>query len=106
MNDGEQADTGELARRGRLRRFGQLAARNPIGVSREVLAPTCRGSRAELELAAALRLQAAVVLLFLAVRCVHVGQAGLDLALAGHQYTLGWLAFGLGAACVAESVVV
>jgi hypothetical protein len=71
-----------------------------------VLALTFRGSRAELDRAAALRLQAAIVLLFLAVRCVHLGQAGVDLALAGRAYTVQWLAFVLGATCVAESVLV
>lgn len=80
--------------------------RNPVRVAREVFALTFRGSRGDLEHAAALRLQAAVVLLFLAVRCVHLGQAGIDLALAGHQYTVQWLAVALGGACVVESLVV
>jgi hypothetical protein len=71
-----------------------------------VLALTFRGSRAELDQAAALRLQATIVLLFLAVRCVHLGQAGVDLALAEHRYTNGWLALTLGGACAAESLVV
>lgn len=83
-----------------------LAERSPVTVSREVLVLTFRGSRAELELAAALRLQAALVLLFLAVRCVHLGQAGIDLALAGHSYTTEWLAVSLGAMCVVESLAV
>jgi hypothetical protein len=95
----------EHGKRGaRLRRA--LAERSPVTVSREVLALTFRGSRAELELAAALRLQAALVLLFLAVRCVHLGQAGIDLALAGHSYTTEWLAVSLGAMCVVESIAV
>lgn len=88
----------------RLRRA--LAERSPVTVSREALALTFRGSRADLELAAALRLQAALVLLFLAVRCVHLGQAGIDLVLAGHSYTTGWLAVSLGAMCVVESLAV
>jgi hypothetical protein len=53
---------------------------------------------------AALRLQAALVLVFLAVRCVHLGQAGIDLVLAGHSYTTEWLAVSLGAVCVVESI--
>jgi hypothetical protein len=77
-----------------------------VRVAREVLALTFRGSRAELELATALRLQAAVVLIFLAVRCVHLGQAGVDLALASHSYTTEWLAVGLGAVCLMESVAI
>jgi hypothetical protein len=96
----------EDAKRGARWIWCSLAERSPIRVSREVLALTFRGSRADLELAAALRLQAALVLLFLAVRCVHLGQAGVDLALAGHSYTTEWLALGLGAMCLAESVVV
>ncbi len=81
-----------------------VAARNPIAVAREVRELTFRGSRAELERATALRLQAAVVLLFLAARCFHLGQAGVDLALAGHAYTVEWLALLLGVACVVESL--
>ncbi len=46
------------------------------------------------------------MLLFLAVRCVHLGQAGIDLALAGHHYTVQWLAVTLAGACVIESLVV
>lgn len=88
----------------RLRRA--LAERSPVTVSREALALTFRGSRADLESAAALRLQAALVLLFLAVRCVHLGQAGIDLVLAGHSYTTEWLAVSLGAVCVVESLAV
>lgn len=88
----------------RLRRA--LGEGSPVTISREALALTFRGSRADLELAASLRLQAAVVLLFLAVRCVHLGQAGIDLALAGHSYTTEWLAISLGIMCVVESVVV
>ena len=96
----------EYGQRGARRLGRALAERSPVRVSREVLALTFRGSRAELELATALRLQAAVVLVFLAIRCVHLGQAGVDLALAGHSYTVEWLAAGLGAICVAESVAV
>ncbi len=88
----------------RLRRA--LSERSPVRVSREVLTLTFRGSRAELELATALRLQAAVVLIFLAVRCVHLGQAGVDLALAGGSYSTEWLAVGLGVACLLESAAI
>jgi hypothetical protein len=96
----------EDARRGARRIRCLLAERSPLRVAQEVLALTFRGSRADLELAAALRLQAALVLLFLAVRCVHLGQAGVDLALAGHSYTTQWLALGLGALCLVESLAV
>jgi hypothetical protein len=88
----------------RLRRA--MAERNPVTVAREALTLAFRGSRADLELAAALRLQTALVLLFLAVRCVHLGQAGIDLVLAGHSYTTEWLAISLGAVCLVESLVV
>ncbi len=83
-----------------------LAARSPIRVVREVRELTFRGSRADLQRTTALRLQAAVVLLFLAVRCFHLGQAGVDLALAGHAYTVAWLALLVGVACVVESLCV
>jgi hypothetical protein len=75
-------------------------------VAKEVRTPIFRGSRAGLERATALRLQAVVVLLFLAARCVHLGQASVDLALAGRQYTVGWLALALGVACAVESAAV
>jgi hypothetical protein len=101
-----QADNGSFARRVWRAGCAYVAERNPIRVAREVLALTFRGSRTELERATALRLQAAVLLLFLAVRCVHLGQAGVDLALAGGQYTVPWLAFALGGACLCESVAI
>jgi hypothetical protein len=88
----------------RLRRA--LVERSPVTVAREALALTFRGSRADLERATALRLQAALVLLFLAVRCVHLGQAGIDLLLAGHSYTTEWLAVSLGVMCGVESFAV
>lgn len=85
--------------------MGFLAERSPIRVWREVAALRFQGSRADLPRATALRLQAAVLLLLLAVRCVHLGQAGVDLALAGRAYSTEWLAVLLGAACLVESVV-
>jgi hypothetical protein len=81
-----------------------LVERSPARVAREVISPTFRGSRRELELATAVRLQAAVVLIFLAARCVHLGQAMVDLGLAGGVYAHEGLAIGLGAACWLESV--
>ncbi len=57
-----------------------------------------------MEIATALQLEEGMVLLFLAVRCVHLGQAGIDLALAGRSYTTEWLALTLAVICVAESV--
>ncbi len=101
----EQADSGGVALGTRRRWLGFLADRSPLRVSREVLSTTFQGSRAELESATAVRLQAAVVLVLLAVRCVHLGQAGVDLALAGRAYTVPWLAVVLGVACIAESLV-
>jgi hypothetical protein len=102
----EQSDKENVALGTQRRWLGLLAERSPIRVSREVLSTTFRGSRAELERVTAVRLQAAVVLLLLAVRCVHLGQAGVDLALAGRTYTVQWLAVALGVACLVESVVV
>jgi hypothetical protein len=50
----------------------------------------------ELELATALRLEAAVVLIFLAARCGHLGQTVVALGLAGGAYAHEGLAIGLG----------
>lgn len=95
-----------LARRAWQQTRVRVTECSPIRVTHEVRALTFRGSRAQLERATALRLQAVVALLFLAARCFHLGQAGVDLALAGRQYTVGWLALALGAACAVESVAV
>lgn len=80
-----------------------MVERRPLEVVRDVMALTFWGSRTELERLTALRLQAAFVLIFLAGRGVHLGQAGVDLALAGGAYTHDGLALGLMVACVAES---
>ena len=81
-----------------------VAERSPARIARDVLSPTFRGSRRELELATAFRLEAAVVLIFLAARCVHLGQAVVDLGLAGGAYAHERLALGVGVACWLESV--
>lgn len=81
-----------------------MAKRSPARIAREVASPRFQGSRRELELATAFRLQAAVVLIFLAARCVHLGQAVVDLGLAGGAYAHDGLAISLGAACWLESV--
>ena len=73
--------------------------------ARDAVALTFRGSRAELDRVIALRLQAVIVLIFLTTRCVHLGQAGVDLALARSAYTHEGVALALGAACGAESVL-
>ncbi|MDQ1392141.1 MAG: hypothetical protein QOF30_1118 [Acidimicrobiaceae bacterium] len=72
---------------------------------RDTLEVAFRGSRADLERVTALRLQSALVLIFLAGRCVHLAQAGVDLVLAGGAYTNVTIAVGLGAACAVESVI-
>jgi hypothetical protein len=71
----------------------------------DVVVLAFRGSRAELEVATALRLQAAILLLLLAARIVHLGQAVLDLGLAGGSYTHEGLAVALALACFVESAV-
>jgi hypothetical protein len=68
------------------------ARRSPARLVCEVAAVTFRGSRAELQSATALRLEAVIVLIFLAARGVHLGQAAVDLGLAGRTYTRAWLA--------------
>jgi hypothetical protein len=71
-----------------------------------VRAKTFQGPLAEMESGTARQLQEGIVLLFLAVRCVHLGQAGVDLALAGRSYTTEWLALTLAATCMVESAAV
>jgi hypothetical protein len=80
--------------------------RGPLGIARDVVTLTFRGSRADLARATGLRLEAALVLIFFSARCVHLGQAGVDLALAGRSYTDEPLAIGLSVACLVESVAV
>jgi hypothetical protein len=81
-----------------------LAARDPARLWRAVHEPA-RGSRDELARATAHRLEAAIVVIVLAARCVHLGQATIDLLLAVRSYTVPWLAVALGGACLAESVI-
>jgi hypothetical protein len=70
---------------------------------RDVIDLTVRGPRSELVRASALRLQAALLLIFLAARCVHLGQAGIDLLLAHSAYRDLGVAIALGVACIVES---
>jgi hypothetical protein len=77
----------------------------PVGLAREAFAPTFKGSRHNLEEVSVWRLQAALVLLLLATRCVHLAQAGIDVAAGNGAYTRPVLAEGLAVACVVESVV-
>ncbi len=105
MNSAELSDEPRLALTAWRACQAFVGARDPIAMAREV-SSKFRGSRADLEQLTWRRLQAAVVLLFLAARCVHLGQAGIDLALASHTYTVRWLALALGVACLAESAVI
>jgi hypothetical protein len=85
-----------------------VAEAAPRGVGwrlRDVLSPGFQGSRADLDVAVGRRLEVALVLVFLAARVVHLGQAGVDLALAQDAYTRPWLADLTGAACLVESGV-
>jgi hypothetical protein len=50
-----------------------------------------------------LQIQAALLLVFLAARGVHLGQAAVNLSLAGTAYTPRGLAVALAVACLAES---
>src|SRR3954464_10595793 len=78
---------------------------HPVAVVQDVMSGTFRGSRADLERSTALRLQAVIVLVFLAARLVHLGQATVDLALAGSAYTRATLAVAVAVACALESAV-
>jgi hypothetical protein len=86
-------------------RIGGFGGRGPLAVAREVVALTFRGSRSDLERVTGLRFEAALVLIFLATRCVHLGQAAVDLSLAGSRYTREMVAVGLGGACLVESLI-
>jgi hypothetical protein len=88
--------------RGWLHRAGTFGL---FRVARDVVVLSFRGSRSDLERVTARRLEAAALLVVLAARVVHLGQAGVDLALAGHIYTHERLALGLGAACLIESAL-
>lgn len=79
------------------------APREVVGRLREMLSPGFRGSRADLEAAVGQRLELALVLVFLAARVVHLGQAAVDLGLAQSAYTRPWLANVAGVACLVES---
>jgi len=77
----------------------------PVRAALDAVALTFRGSRTDLQRVTAQRFETALVLGFLAVRCIHLAQAAVDLALAGRSYTRPGLALGLAMACAAESVV-
>ena len=80
-------------------------AGHPARLAQEAFALTFRGSRRDLEEVTARRLQAALVFLVLAARCVHIGQAGIDLVAGSGAYSRPGLAVGLAVACGAESVL-
>jgi hypothetical protein len=81
------------------------AAWHPVRLAREAFALTFRGSRRDLEEVTARRIQAALVFLVLAARCIHLAQAGIDLGAGYHAYTHPRLAVGLAAACLGESAL-
>jgi hypothetical protein len=81
------------------------AASHPVCLGREAFALTFRGSRRDLEEVTAWRMQAALVFLVLATRCVHLAQAGIDLAAGSGAYSRPDVAVGLAVACGAESAL-
>jgi hypothetical protein len=78
---------------------------HPVWVARDAFASRFMGSRRDLEQVTDGRLQAALLFMFLATRCVHISQAGIDLAVGHGAYTREGLAGGLAVACLAESLV-
>jgi hypothetical protein len=78
---------------------------HPVRVARDAFAMRFAGSRRDLEQVTDGRLQAALLFMFLATRCVHLGQAGIDLAVGRAAYPREDLAVSLVVACVAESMV-
>jgi hypothetical protein len=88
-----------------VRVTGPGIARHPVRLAREAFAPTFQGSRRELAQITAWRVQAGLLFLWLAARCVHLSQAGIDLAAGSNAYTHPAFAQGLAVACVAESAL-
>ena len=84
---------------------GPGIARHPVRLAREAFAPAFQGSRRDLAQVTAWRVQAGLVFLWLTARCVHLAQAGIDLAAGSGAYTRPALAQGLAVACVVESVL-
>jgi hypothetical protein len=84
---------------------GPVIARHPVRLAREAFALTFQGSRRDLAQVTAWRVLAGLVFLWLAARCVHLAQAGIDLAAGSGAYTRPALAQGLAGACLAESVL-
>jgi hypothetical protein len=79
---------------------------HPVRLAREAFASTFQGSRDDLVVVTARRVPAALLLLWLTGRCVHLAQAGIDLAVGYHAYARPPLALGLAVACAAESVLI
>jgi hypothetical protein len=70
-----------------MRVTGPRIARHPVRLAREAFAPTFQGSRRDLAQITAWRVQAGLLFLWLAARCVHLSQAGIDLAAGSNAYT-------------------
>ncbi len=99
------AGLARAAGRGVRRVIDPGIAWHPVRLARDAFALTFRGSRRDLEEVTAGRVLAALVFLLLAARCVHLAQAGIDLAAGYSAYTRPALAGGLAVACVTESVL-
>ena len=85
---------------------GELSGWHPIALAREAFTGAYRGSRRQLAEVTAWRVQAAVLFVWLAARCAHLAQAGIDVTSGYHQYTYAGLAVGLAVACLAESALI
>jgi hypothetical protein len=81
------------------------ASGHPVRLAREAFALSFRGSRRDLAEVTAWRMHAGLVFVWLAGRCVHLVQAGTDLAAGLAAYTRPGLAEGLAVACLAESAL-
>jgi hypothetical protein len=80
---------------------------HPIWMAKDAFALTFQGSRDELAEVTSRRVPAALLLLWLTGRCVHLAQAAIDLGAGTDAYgRTPVLAVGLGVACVVESALV
>ncbi len=85
---------------------GKVSGGHPVALAREAFAGAYQGSRRQLAEVTAWRVQAGVLFVWLAVRCAHLVQAGIDVASGYRQYNHRGLAVGLAVACLTESALV
>jgi hypothetical protein len=78
----------------------------PVRLARDAFTVTYQGSRQDLAIVTAWRVQAGLLFLWLTARCVHLVQAGIDLTTGRGAYTHPGVAEALAFACLAESAAI